>query len=566
MPFLFLLPLIFVASIIANHWVDIPFWDEWNVLVRLYRYIIESNPGFWGLFWEEHFSHRLILLKLIYLINFKVFSGSNLPLLVFNFAVQSLQLLLFTRYIKSAIVPRSTLWWCCAVACSWFLFSPQMGSVWLWPMLLQQTLTALFFSWAVLSVVSSHVLWKTFVLAILCSMSSANGLAVWPVIVTLFLLKKSWKQSLTTLMLSVIVIICYLHGLRMSGEGVLEVTLMHQVRYFFIFLGGILSGGGVHKAIAAGALGFFAYILCLFFALSSKENRGLKLSFLAVGLLAISSALGGAVLRIALEGEGQALAERYMPLSATFWCALCITISLEFKDLLQGKFALLLRPALLVFIGYFLVFCFPWKPINPAPFPNARLQDLRLAEMSFRENVFVVNTKTDYGRLYPDVKHLLGSVKFIKHNHLSLFNTVKRQSLMGLSLAEVELVEDKSITKVGSVNLAPKYLTEVNVCDFGFRRGVLLEGMAAVDGSQVEKLYIVTANDIIVGLGQIEGQPRSRFDVMTLLGVDDYYWSAFVDSSQIKSSENIRVLIKFRGSKKLIALEDSKIVVGDESC
>jgi hypothetical protein len=58
-------------------YVDYFFWDEWNLLVRFSTYIFYRSPHAWDILWEPHFSHRLVLLKLLSAANFHLFGGES---------------------------------------------------------------------------------------------------------------------------------------------------------------------------------------------------------------------------------------------------------------------------------------------------------------------------------------------------------------------------------------------------------------------------------------------------------------------------------------------------------
>jgi hypothetical protein len=539
---------IFSLYCLLNLYVDYFFWDEWNLLVRFSTFIFDGKQYAWHVLWEPHFSHRLVLLKLLSGINFYLSGGNQLRLLLFAWLVQvSLFVVLISgRYLR--FVPSITYTFA-AFCLSLILFTPSMTLAWVWPVCLQQILTSFFFCWTMVltgRLVHDPRLFFTISFAILCTFSSGNGIVVWPASLMLGAIIRVPLRRLTGIAAAgAITLFFYFYELPVEKVGDTTATLYDKLLYAFAFVGSPFSNGDLTLAIIFGSAGFFIYSFLFLISLWHKNSSSIiALSF---AWLTIASAYAGASYRIGDGGVEQALVDRYIPLILPFWAGM--VISIVCTNMLSWIRTTALGMLMTLSLFPFMQVIGP-DPIDPKAFHGSSHALVRLAHEGLREQVLVTSGVNPYVNLYLDLPYLINLLSDMKRHAIGPFRLrAQYDSPGGISLGD-RVIPCEDCVYGGFLGTVEPVHLGIDTCEAGYETGAVVRGTVSITQEKVREILLVNERDEVVGKGFPVGQFRSGPDPASIRYSGERRWVGFVSGKYFPKESNNRMV------KGLVHLHD----------
>jgi len=436
-----LFPLGYLLVLILWFSVDVPFWDEWD-LVPLVEQVYQGRWPVWEI-WNPHNEHRLVFPEIALLTLAWLSRWNKLYELLLNVGVAGGTFLVLVHHTKRTLCSAAdlTAWWVSGVI-SLFVFSLNQFENWFMGMQLCVFLT-------VFSVVTGYSLltqalarWSYFVGAIgfgvLATFSFANGILYWPIaLLMLFLLpdadhkRKGLKVVLWSL-LGLTVSRLYLYDANVVHSPrtieTVYVQVLSSARYVFSYLGSPLTIFAVRTSFGAdcsgivGAAGTAAFGLLLW---SLIRRYHLALSSLAypaaLGGYAIGSAFLTSLGRAGL-GLSQALSSRYIIFSSLLWIANTILLAVLVNARAKadgGKEGRLRTHEYLAAMGVVLLLSLSSAGGTVAAVQRA---EKRLVA---RDELLRPRDPERLQPLYPDSTLVLKRVEILKRYRLSLFREAR---------------------------------------------------------------------------------------------------------------------------------------------
>lgn len=317
---------------------SIPMYDEWDGYLQFY---LKWRAGDYGALLALHNEHPILFSKLLFLADFNYFSGIGVSLIVASFIVQALFALVFCLIVKNLGYSKYNLWLFVGISLCFLYSGMQLEN---FSMKFQTCFFAVYFS-ALVSFLSlakfqhqSEKKWLVFsiVFATASSLTMANGLVVWPLLVVLAVcLKLRWKTVLLLALLCVASWTLYfLNYVRLDGLGYMSGTEIASPTQSLIFLLQFFGSPFHFQAVdhfafgaipaLAGAL-FIGLVIWAAFhaAFYSKENRNLQLALVAFLALISATGLIIAVSRSVI-GADFAFVSRYSTPALLGWLTLLV--------------------------------------------------------------------------------------------------------------------------------------------------------------------------------------------------------------------------------------------------
>ncbi|MCU0904800.1 MAG: hypothetical protein MUE83_13130, partial [Tabrizicola sp.] len=85
----------------------IPYWDAYDGVLAFYGRFI---AGDWHALWDTHNEHRIVLSKLLFLIDFNILDGTTRFLLIVNLALAGLIALVMVAFLREVPNGRAFVW------------------------------------------------------------------------------------------------------------------------------------------------------------------------------------------------------------------------------------------------------------------------------------------------------------------------------------------------------------------------------------------------------------------------------------------------------------------------
>jgi len=405
--FLVLFQLLFLVRRIKSEFSETLYWDEWDARLSMNLPLKNLN---WHLLWQQHNEHRIVLSKLLFFIDFMLFNGSNLPLLLANFIIATLTVLSVLKILQlsdqknnSRVISQAL--YCLAI----FSFSILQIENFSWGFqtqfflsILLPVLSFLYFLRYILEK-SRKAIYLSYLFSILAMGTTAGG--TFTIIVILIMsiyLRRQLSEIVVNFCLAILVFSIYLYNYITAHSSVTETLLHHSsfvIKYINNYFTSPLNGLIGYKFQKLTTTLFV--IMCFAVLKTSLQNYRIRkyspnalaglMFFLYSVLIAFASAAG----RFQF-GVDQANASRYTTISLFGWFGALLVIldSDEDKKVWQFSWATV---AILV-TSLFL----PYQISNSEPNSDTKMQR-NLAAVSLLEGVY---DDSIYKVLYPDPKRL----------------------------------------------------------------------------------------------------------------------------------------------------------------
>ena len=327
------LPPLALAVMIASWGVDLPYFDQWELIPRFALWSEGQFP--WRQIWNFHNEHRLLVPELIMLLVGKVTHWNilvelwiNLLLGIGIFAVLSRQL---RRSIGGGVGARR--FSPALPLLSLIVFSPSQWGNWSWGWQIQIFLAMLMVAAAILLLSQKPRRPATFAGAVACALvapfSFANGLLLFPLALPLVLADKRGRAAYGAAWLTAFAAAYYVYGIDQLkprfhelNTGSLEQRLLAQGDYFLHYLAGpLLAHRAVVAWVAHGLVPLSLLLLGYFLWRHLFTSWRELLPWLTLAGFGLASAAMTAYGRYTF-GIEQALSTRYFTIANFYWIGL----------------------------------------------------------------------------------------------------------------------------------------------------------------------------------------------------------------------------------------------------
>lgn len=321
---------------------DIPFWDMWNGYLGFFSNVMDGGKAPW---WHQHNEHRIVLSRILFWLDLKLFNGSQWFLISINYFLIAITCFIFYRLVNQQakdLESKNTKNVLFLLICSLLFFWAQENNM-TWgfqsQFILAQLLPLATFYAFYLSHNSSNsyqsisFFWLSCFFGVLSLGSMANGVLALPLLLVMsFIIRASIFRKVIITALSIILIYLYFSGYNSpASHGSLAQSLLNNpldvAAYIFLYLGGpfyFLSGKGSY--VVTGIAGLFLIFSSIAFfvkLITSKQKSPLTTAMLMFLIYIGGTALGTAGGRV-IFGIDQALSSRYMTPALMAWSTLIV--------------------------------------------------------------------------------------------------------------------------------------------------------------------------------------------------------------------------------------------------
>ncbi len=411
---------------IINHYSPVPFWDMWDGYIDFYRQFSEEG---WKAVWRQHNEHRIVLSKLLFLIDFKIFSGNIAFLLFCNVLIQCGSVAVIVILAKNLRLGSSLSLWGVIGFTTTFLFSWMQRENFEWGFQSQfffvylfALLSSLFLGLAQKETSPAYGYFAlSMVFYFLSSVSMASGFLLGA---ALFLQVLLWKRNtvlmiLLPIFMALIWSLYFYNYVETTGSRSMSHVFLNQPLDILTFVG-LYFGGPLYQVIpnttAALIVGWLFILAAAIIVIHSWAQE--KFSFYSAALSTTLIFIGGASVVTAAgrldAGPGSAMSLRYMTPVAIAWVILFFLLLNEAK----GRFKNLVTLFIVVACTLLLV---PQKLVgNDVSLPKFdRMQAALALAMD-------VPDKNYLQKLYPDHGRVQRVSRYAVKNNLSVFQTLNK--------------------------------------------------------------------------------------------------------------------------------------------
>ncbi|HKT69354.1 MAG TPA: hypothetical protein VJP83_07955 [Terriglobales bacterium] len=325
-----------VAYLMVHSYTCLPFWDLWSVSIFLAgprRSVLE-----W--LWAQHNEHRILLSKILLLLDYRLFHAMDVFPLCCIFLAQ-LMLLSVLLYAFATIGKlRGGAWRAAAGISAVCLFSTAQWENFVSGFQVAFLLVGLFFTLAMLAVLRSGAhdavargtQWKRSALAVLAgaaaTYSLANGIIVWPIMILMAVLNRCRRNIIVCEAISGLLVGgSYLYGYKTGAAQNGPFYWMRHVKlitvYVVNYLGAPMNFGHLRLALVFGGVAFAAALLMLWRILFRSDRQPFLLLLASLLLFVLGSAVMTSLGRLRF-GTDQALSSRYSTVALLLWLSLAV--------------------------------------------------------------------------------------------------------------------------------------------------------------------------------------------------------------------------------------------------
>ena len=357
-----IVPPLLVARAAARFVVNVPFWDEWEMIPLLES----ARRGQLSIdaLWAQHNEHRIMLPRLVWLAIAEVFGWNEPAMVAFNIVTAFgtlIVLALLIRRTVGRVAPAAANW--VLLVASFLTFSFAQWENWTWGWQATIFLNVFAVTLAVWLLSRWNGRWAGLLAPIAASVVGALSfgaglvfLALLPAAVLLAPGERTrWTRVAQTLVVGAIVVICaavYLTGWHHPSYHPSVGTCLAEpasfARYVLAYLGAGIGAQGARSAVTWGAAGIALFAGCAaWLAFGPLPRRDAVLPW---ALLAAYAAMNAAITGIGRVGFGveQALSPRYVTMAMLFWVSLAAVVALSGKGFIERRGAI----ARLAFTGF----------------------------------------------------------------------------------------------------------------------------------------------------------------------------------------------------------------------
>ena len=316
----------------------LPWWDTWEYIAAIAK---GDNPLSPTWLWRQHNEHRLVLQKLFFVIDLKLFRARQTFLLSSIMVIQFLHLMLWGWSMRVLGGWKGPLWRAAVGLVAFCIFCP---SAWLnytmgfqvcyvlSPLFATASIVALLLYWTKLQNNTEKegalkFLWLSILAGCCGTLSLANGNLIWPLLVLVGPLLRLRRSAVLSIALTgVLCISAYsYHYVRPAYHANPIVSLrdpVHFLEFVAVYFGCSWVGSSPFIAGVIGSLGLLvAAIVILRTVRSVRPSQAFTLQLVFTIVFCIATALLTAAGRLNF-GVSMAFQNRYQTFALPFWCSL----------------------------------------------------------------------------------------------------------------------------------------------------------------------------------------------------------------------------------------------------
>jgi hypothetical protein len=312
----------------------IPYWDMWAMV----HYLVKPDRPLAAWLWMQHNEHRIVIPKLFYAADFRLFHGTEVFLLVCGFLIlfahgTALIWLLRARggFRGSELRTAAGLTAMCLFSLSqWENFTTGFQiCFFLLPFFVSVAVVALILhfqpaenhSW-----VSTVYLGVTICSATAATFSLGNGPLIWPVLLLIALAYRRLKTIVTVAIAGAVAIAAYLYQYRFAAGGhIVRRSLGSPLRvaeYVVRYFGAPWIESDLRWAAVFGCIGVVAALGVVAAFCFKRKQHAWKAAVIALLLFYLATAVLTALARQVVSVDQGALSNRYEAFALIFWLSL----------------------------------------------------------------------------------------------------------------------------------------------------------------------------------------------------------------------------------------------------
>jgi hypothetical protein len=334
----------------ASYWIHLfcyaanaPFIDDYDVILGSTNHFITTAGllGKVGALWAQHNEHRLIIPRIIALLQYYILGHINFRhlTLIGNLFWSTSLILIIREHRKKTQLP---LLFYVPLSFLWFSFVHYENTF--WAMASLQNYGAVFFSVVALGYLQSG---KTLAACLACVAGVLTSMMCWPLFMlctALALVRRAWRQAAALAGTALFLAALYFHhytltsGHPLSSVAVLDIEA--TLSYGLAVMGSVVRCAGY--SITLGLFSVAAILYLIFLRKTSPWS-------IALALLALSQAATIAIGRAGYAGlrfEGAVIASRFTSTSIVAAVALCLLVLDAIQDSRRAAKSLLLSTLL----------------------------------------------------------------------------------------------------------------------------------------------------------------------------------------------------------------------------
>jgi hypothetical protein len=401
-----LLPFAYLVWMVARFSIDVPFWDQWEMVPRL-QHLYSGTISIDDL-WRQHNEHRNVF-PIFWMLVLAGLSDWNVHLeIATNVALGTGMFLIYVRYVATAWKGRgpAPLWLLPVV--SLLIFSPFQWENWLWGWQITAMMGAftMFFGMYVLAGSDRSTLRfaAALVIAFMATYSFASGLVIWvvgPVAIAVGAREQRRGRAVAWAIVGGLTLASYFYHYHspatpgMAANFSSAAAILHLIVYFFKYVGAPVAAYKSVLAALAG-VGVTVVFAALAIALRARWREPAILFPLLAGLLVLGVAAISSTGRAWL-GTNQALASRYGSISGHLWCAAAL-LAVEWLRRPGAPRRSVWQPATIA-VTIAILASTLYNGLQGSRLGAARSEHLRFA----RRGLITGRSDAVLNRLYPDV-------------------------------------------------------------------------------------------------------------------------------------------------------------------
>lgn len=417
----------------------VPFWDMWDGGLAFY---LATSSGDFGLWFAQHNEHRVVLSRLLFWLDYEVFGGMAVFLIVMNYVIVAMAVLLFWRIALARLAGEKDHRYLAAVVACFM-------TAWLYQWIQSENLgwsfQSQFFLAQLLPVLAFYLLHKSvppdatvypqpallfFALACLTGIASAgtmaNGVLALPLMtVYALIVRMRWWQVFCLAVVSMLILGLYFYDYYSPGhhgslsEAILQ-TPLQLAFYIALYLGTpfyYLFGQALSGTIAAVSATFIMALVsltCLYQGVRNPRANTLKLALVFGVVYLVGTAVGTGGGRL-IFGVSQALSSRYSTPALMAWaCILMLVLPGLWRTIrrfpLPGGvlIAALLGPMVTQQL----------KVLKPDPQLDHLASQRNVAGLALELRIL---DEAQINQVYPAAEPLLRRTAFMSQNNLAFF-------------------------------------------------------------------------------------------------------------------------------------------------
>lgn len=412
-------------QLVVTGYMRAPFWDMWSP-VDFWAHP-DKSLLYW--LWAQHNEHRILVPKLILLLDYHLFKGRDIFVLAVNLMVQAATAAMLVGALRAwgglrgpALRTLAGMAMLCAFCTSqWANFTSGFQITF--------TLVILFSIASIILLQLSRRAsapstreWKLAGAAVVAgtaaAYSAANGILIWAVLVVVAIVQGSRRAMMAFLGASgIIVAASYLYHYTSPGAHANPLVSIRRpgilLVYMVKYLGSPMDRGQLSLAAVFGAVGMIAAVAALAAILLGSQRDSNCLLLGSLLLFTLGSAGITALGRVNF-GTGQALSTRYESFALLFWLALG---ALLLRFVAQRSTAGLLGVQLLVLLMMLVAAARLRYPLNSAKERHVKTNTASLALLTG------VYDPTQLTMLFPSPAVPWRDMPYLKRHRVSLFAT-----------------------------------------------------------------------------------------------------------------------------------------------